>query len=153
MTGGRAGAVEAVAVPARVVRSGFARPVLPTEAINPLSVALDNAPVSEIVEMMASEDRRVVAAVHQERERIEQGVEIITEALGTNGRLIFVGAGTSGRLGALEAAEMPPTFGTLPQVVRADCTRWPGGSFRYKGQSEAEDRYEDGYAASPVCVS
>ena len=144
MMGGRAGAVEAVAVPARVVRSGFARPVLPTEAINPLSVALDNAPVSEILEMMANEDRRVVAAVHQERERIAQGVEIITQALRTNGRLIFVGAGTSGRLGALEAAEMPPTFGTSPHVVRAVV---PGGQeevFRYKAQSEAEDRYEDG---------
>ena len=123
---------------------GFARPVLPTEAINPLSVALDSAPVSEIVEMMASEDSRVVAAVREVKERIEQGVEIITQALGTGGRLIFVGAGTSGRLGALEAAEMPPTFGTLPQTVRAIV---PGGQeevLRYKGQSEAEDRYEDG---------
>ena len=124
--------------------AGFARPVLPTEAINPRSVALDNAPVSEILEMMANEDRRVVAAVHQEKERIEQGVEIITQVLRTGGRLIFVGAGTSGRLGALEAAEMPPTFGTSPQVVRAIV---PGGQeevFHYKGQSEAEDRYEDG---------
>jgi N-acetylmuramic acid 6-phosphate etherase len=124
--------------------AGFARPVLPTEAINPRSVALDNAPVSEILEMMANEDRRVVAAVHHEKERIEQGVEIITQALRTGGRLIFIGAGTSGRLGALEAAEMPPTFGTSPHVVLAIV---PGGQeqvFRYKGQSEAEDRYEDG---------
>jgi N-acetylmuramic acid 6-phosphate etherase len=124
--------------------AGLGRPVLPTEAINPLSVALDNAPVSEILEMMANEDRRVVAAVHQEKERIEQGVEIITQALRTGGRLIFVGAGTSGRLGALEAAEMPPTFGTSPHVVRAIV---PGGQeevFGYKGQSEAQDRYEDG---------
>ncbi len=133
--------------------AGFARLVLPTEAINHLSVALDNAPVSEILEMMANEDRRVLAAVHQEKERIEQGVEIITQALRTGGRLIFVGAGTSGRLGALEAAEMPPTFGTSPQFVRAIV---PGGQeevFRHRGQSEAEDRYEDGYAASRACVS
>ena len=124
--------------------AGFARPVLPTEAINPLSVALDNATVSEILEMMANEDRRVVAAVHQEKERIEQGVEIITQALRAGGRLIFVGAGTSGRLGALEAAEMPPTFGTSPHVIRAIV---PGGQeevLGYKGQSEAEDCYEDG---------
>jgi N-acetylmuramic acid 6-phosphate etherase len=120
--------------------AGFGRPVLPTEAINPLSVALDNAPVSEILEMMANEDRRVVAAVHQEKERIQQGVEIITQALRTGGRLIFVGAGTSGRLGALEAAEMPPTFGTSPHVVRAIV---PGGQEEVFG-SEAEDRYEDG---------
>jgi len=124
--------------------AGFAWPVLPTEAINPVSVALDNASVSTILEMMANEDRRVVAAVHQERERIAQGVEIITQALRTGGRLILVGAGTSGRLGALEAAEMPPTFGTSPHVVQAIV---PGGQeevFRYRGQSESEDRYEDG---------
>ena len=120
--------------------AGFPRPVLPTEAINPLSVALDNAPVSEILEMMANEDRSVVAAVHQEKERIERGVGIITQALRAGGRLIFVGAGTSGRLGALEAAEMPPTFGTSPHVVRAIV---PGGQEEVFG-SEAEDRYEDG---------
>ena len=94
--------------------------------------------------MMANEDRRVLAAVHQEKEHIEQGVEIITQALRAGGRLIFVGAGTSGRLGALEAAEMPPTFGTSPHVVRAIV---PGGQeevFGYKWQSEGEDRYEDG---------
>jgi N-acetylmuramic acid 6-phosphate etherase len=128
----------------RTADAGFGRPILPTEAINPLSVALDSAPVSEVLEMMAHEDRRVLAAVHQEKERIEQGVEIITQALRTGGRLIFVGAGTSGRLGALEAAEMPPTFGTSPHVVRAIV---PGGQeevFGYKWQSEGEDRYEDG---------
>ena len=124
--------------------AGIARPVLPTEAINPLSVALDNAPVSEILEMMVNEDRRVVAAVHQEKERIEQGVEIITQALRSGGRLIFVGAGTSGRLGALEAAEMPPTFGTSPHVIRAIVPGGQEGVLGYKGQSEAEDRYEDG---------
>jgi N-acetylmuramic acid 6-phosphate etherase len=120
--------------------AGFARAILPTEAINPLSVALDNAPVSEILEMMANEDRRVLAAVHKEKERIEQGVDIITQVLRGGGRLIFVGAGTSGRLGALEAAEMPPTFGTSPHVVRAIVPDGQEEVFR----SEAEDRYEDG---------
>ena len=124
--------------------AGLARPVPPTEAINPLSLALDNVPVSEILEMMSNEDRRAVAAVHHERARIEQGVEIITQALRTGGRLIFVGAGTSGRIGALEAAEMPPTFGTSPHVVRAIVPVNQEQVFRYKGQSEAEDRYEDG---------
>jgi N-acetylmuramic acid 6-phosphate etherase len=128
----------------RSADAGFGRPTLPTEAINPLSVALDNAPVSEILEMMAAEDRRVVAAVNQEKERIEQGVEIITQALRTGGRLIFVGAGTSGRLGVLEAAEMPPTFGTSPHIVRAIVPAGQEEVFGYKWQSEGEDRYEDG---------
>jgi N-acetylmuramic acid 6-phosphate etherase len=122
---------------------GSDRPVLPTEAINPLSIALDNAQVFEILELMANEDRRIVAAVHREKERIEQGVEIITEALRAGGRLIFVGAGSSGRLGALEAAEMPPTFGTSPHVVQAMV---PGEQEKVtsRAASGGEDRYEDG---------
>ena len=56
----------------------------------------------------------MLAAVQREKERIAVGVEIITQALRKNGRIIFVGAGTSGRLGVLESAEMPPTFGTSP---------------------------------------
>ena len=69
--------------------------------------------------MMVNEDRKVVAAVQKEKERIALGVEIITQALRKGGRIIFVGAGTSGRLGVLEAAEMPPTFGTAPTLVQA----------------------------------
>src|SRR5690348_3480948 len=92
---------------------------LPTEAINPVSLAVDKAPVPDIVDMIVSEDRKVIAAVHRERERIAHGVEIVTQALRKGGRVIFVGAGTSGRLGVVEASEMPPTFGTSPTLVQA----------------------------------
>src|SRR6476646_10479906 len=86
--------------------------LLPTEAINPVSLSVDKSPVPDIIEMIVNEDRKVVAAVHKERQRIAQGVEIITQVLRKGGRVIFVGAGTSGRLGVLEAAEMPQSCGS-----------------------------------------
>src|SRR5512145_2171529 len=87
---------------------------LPTEAVNPVSLAVDKTSVSDIVDMVVYEDRKVIAAVHRERERIAHGVEIVAQALRKGGRIVFIGAATSGRLGVVEAAEMPPTFGTSP---------------------------------------
>src|ERR1700752_768766 len=92
---------------------------LPTEAINPATLAIDKLSPADIVEGMMSEDRKMVAAVHREKERIAAGLEILTHALRGGGRIIFVGAGTSGRLGVLESAEMPPTFGTSHELVLA----------------------------------
>ena len=92
---------------------------LPTEAINPATLAIDKLSPADIVEGMLNEDRKMLAAVQREKERIAVGVEIITQALRKGGRIIFVGAGTSGRLGVLESAEMPPTFGTSPDLVQA----------------------------------
>ena len=87
---------------------------LPTEAINPATLAIDKLSPADIVEGMLNEDRKMLAAVQREKERIAVGVEIISQALRKGGRIVFVGAGTSGRLGVLESAEMPPTFGTEP---------------------------------------
>src|SRR5918998_1755997 len=92
---------------------------LPTEAINPATLAIDKLSSADIVEGMLNEDRKMLAAVHREKERIAVGVDIITQALRKNGRIIFVGAGTSGRLGVLESAEMPPTFGIPTTMVHA----------------------------------
>src|SRR5258706_8548334 len=92
---------------------------LPTEQINPATLAIDKLDPAEIVEGMLNEDRKMLAAVQREKDRIAVGVEIITQALRKGGRVIFVGAGTSGRLGVLESAEMPPTFGTNPDLVQA----------------------------------
>src|SRR5258708_10277550 len=92
---------------------------LPTEQINPSTLAIDKLDPLAIVEGMLSEDRKMLAAGQREKERIAVGVEIITQALRNNGRIVFVGAGTSGRLGVLESAEMPPTFGTNPALVLA----------------------------------
>src|SRR6202171_3254166 len=88
---------------------------LPTEAINPATLAIDKLSPADIVEGMLNEDRKMLAAVQREKERIAVGVEIITQVLRKGGRVVFVGAGTSGRLGVLEAAGMPPEIG------RASC--------------------------------
>ena len=92
---------------------------LPTEAINPATLAIDKLSPTDIVEGMLNEDRKMLAAVQREKDRIAVGVDIITQGLRRGGRIVFVGAGTSGRLGILESAEMPPTFGTSPNLVHA----------------------------------
>src|ERR687892_2155341 len=100
-----------------VVRSKWQS--LPTEAINPSSLDIDKLAPEDIVDLMVNEDRKMLEAVKRERERIAVGVEMISNALRKGGRIVFVGAGTSGRLGILESAEMPPTFGTDPDLVLA----------------------------------
>jgi len=115
---------------------------LPTEAINPVSLAVDKAPIVDIVEMVIGEDKKVIAAVHKEKERIALGVEIIAQSLKKGGRIIFVGAGTSGRLGVVEASEMPPTFGTSPNTVQAIMAGGQDAVFRAK--EGVEDNYEEG---------
>jgi N-acetylmuramic acid 6-phosphate etherase len=115
---------------------------LPTEAINPVTLAVDKAAVPDIIDMIVNEDRKVVAAVQREKERIAHGVEIVTQALRKGGRIIFVGAGTSGRLGVVEAAEMPPTFGTSPSLVQALMAGGQEAVFRAK--EGVEDNYEEG---------
>jgi N-acetylmuramic acid 6-phosphate etherase len=115
---------------------------LPTEQINPASLAIDKTPVLDIIDMVVNEDRKVIAAVHKEREKIAHGIEIIAQALRKGGRIIFIGAGTSGRLGVVEAAEMPPTFGTDPRVVQAIMAGGQAAVFQAK--EGVEDNYEEG---------
>jgi len=115
---------------------------LPTEQINPASLAVDKAPVRDIIELVITEDRKVLAAVQKEKEKIAHGVEIIVQALRKGGRVIFIGAGTSGRLGVVEAAEMPPTFGTPPRVVQAIMAGGQAAVFQAK--EGVEDNYEEG---------
>jgi N-acetylmuramic acid 6-phosphate etherase len=115
---------------------------LPTEAINPSTLAIDRMPVLELIDLISAEDRKVVASVHRERERIAHGVEIIVASLKKGGRLFLVGAGTSGRLGILEAAEMPPTFGTSPKLVQAIMAG--GQDAVFKAREGVEDNFEEG---------
>src|SRR5687767_4482812 len=115
---------------------------LPTEAINPISLAVDKATVPDIIDMVVNEDKKVIAAVHKEKERIAHGVQIISQALKKGGRIIFIGAGTSGRLGVVEASEMPPTFGTSPTVVQAIMAG--GQDAVFKAKEGVEDNYEEG---------
>jgi len=118
---------------------------LPTEQINPSTLAIDKLSPADIVEGMINEDRKMLAAVQREKDRIAVGVEIITQALRKRGRIIFVGAGTSGRLGVLESAEMPPTFGTNPDLVLAIMAG--GQDAVYKAREGVEDNYEEGTRA------
>ena len=115
---------------------------LPTEAINSSSLGIDKLSAGEIVDQMMSEDRRMLAAVQRERERIAVGIEMISSALRKGGRIIFVGAGTSGRLGVLESAEMPPTFSTDPALVQAIMAGGQRATFAAK--EGVEDDYEEG---------
>src|SRR5258707_12472717 len=112
----------------------------PTEQINPATLAIDKLAPADIVEGMLNEDRKMLAAVQREKERIAVGVEIITQALRKNGRIIFVGAGTSGRLGVLESAEMPPTFGTDPDLVQAIMAGGQGAIPPGRGGGEGNHR-------------
>src|SRR5687768_10762377 len=115
---------------------------LPTEAINPSSLGIDKLEPGDIVDLMMNEDRKMLAAVQRERERIAVGVEMIATSLRKDGRVIFVGAGTSGRLGVLESAEMPPTFSTDPDLVQAVMAGGRDATFAAK--EGVEDNYEEG---------
>lgn len=90
-----------------------------TEKINPRTSDLDKCSTDEIVDLILNEDRSITDAIEKETEHISSGVDLIVNRLKSGGRIFFVGAGTSGRLGVLEAAECPPTFGTDPEMIRA----------------------------------
>ncbi len=88
-----------------------------TEARNPLTTAIDAVGALGVVEIMNDEDLKVVAAVRAEAANVAKAVEWTAERFRRGGRLIYVGAGTSGRLGVLDASECPPTFSTPPEMV------------------------------------
>ena len=115
---------------------------LPTEAINPNTLSMDQASTEEIITLMLQEDRKTITAVQREKQRIAVGAELITEAFRRGGRLVFVGAGTSGRLGVLEAAEMLPTFGTPPRLVQAIMAG--GREAFFTPREGVEDNFEEG---------
>jgi N-acetylmuramic acid 6-phosphate etherase len=97
-------------------RSRGPDPTLPTELPNPLSSGIDVKTSAEIVEIIHRDDLRAWEAVGQALEPLAEVVDHVVDALRSGGRLIYVGAGTSGRLGVLDAAECPPTFGVEGRV-------------------------------------
>ena len=109
---------------------------LATERANRAARALDRLSARQIAALMNREDRRAVAAVGRVRREIATAVELIVAAFRRGGRLVFVGAGTSGRLGVLEAAECPPTFGTPPGMVQAIMAGGRGAVFRSREGAE-----------------
>ncbi len=118
---------------------------LATEQRNPHSRHIDLAPVREILEIINTEDHLVPIAVRRELPYIEEAVHLIVAAFRRGGRLIYVGAGTSGRLGILDASECPPTYGTPPEMVQGLIAGGPEAVFR--AQEGAEDHEENGARA------
>lgn len=116
-----------------------------TEQRNPRTRHIDRLEALEIVELMNAEDRGVAEAVGSEAPAIARAVELVVEAFRRGGRLIYVGAGTSGRLGVLDASEMPPTFRTDPAMIQGIIAG--GYAALIRAQEGAEDHPEDGAAA------
>lgn len=106
---------------------------------------IDTASVPEILRLLHEEDRQAVAAIALELPYIVQAVEIVEDAFRKGGRLFYVGAGTSGRLGILDAVECPPTFGTPPELVQGLIAGGPPAVFR--AQEGAEDHEANGVQA------
>src|SRR6266571_9528252 len=113
---------------------------LATERRNRASAALDRMDPVAIASLMNREDARAVRAVGRVRHAIARAVDAIVAALAAGGRLFFVGAGTSGRLGVLEAAEGPPTFGTPPSLVQAIMAGGRSSVFRSREGAEDDAR-------------
>jgi len=116
--------------------------LLPTEQPNPRTRDIDLLPLAEIVRRIAAEDRRVPEAVAAEAPRTARAARILADVVAGGGRVLFIGAGTSGRLGLLEAAECPPTFGTPPSLIRGVMA---GGCLSvFRSKEGAEDDPADG---------
>jgi N-acetylmuramic acid 6-phosphate etherase len=116
-----------------------------TEQRNPRSTRIDRLEPLEIVDLINAEDRMVAEAVGEEREAIAHALQLAESAFRAGGRLIYVGAGTSGRLGVLDAAEMPPTYGTDPAMVQGIIAG--GYDALVRAQEGSEDRPEAGASA------
>ena len=116
-----------------------------TEQRNPASQRIDELDALGIVDLINAEDRMIAAAVGEEREAIAAALELAEASFRSGGRLIYVGAGTSGRLGVLDSAEMPPTYGTDPSMVQGVIAG--GYEALVRAQEGAEDHPEDGAAA------
>ncbi|MGQ0560327.1 MAG: N-acetylmuramic acid 6-phosphate etherase [Gemmatimonadota bacterium] len=113
-----------------------------TEQRNPRSRRIDQLSPLEVVDLINAEDRMVAVAVGEEREAIARCVELVVASFRQGGRLFYVGAGTSGRLGVLDASEMPPTYGTDPDMVQGIIAG--GYQALVRAQEGAEDKREDG---------
>jgi N-acetylmuramic acid 6-phosphate etherase len=115
---------------------------LSTEQRNPKSMDIDARSTAEILKIINDEDKTVPLAVEKELPYIEQSVEIIVKALKNGGRLLYFGAGTSGRLGVVDASECPPTFGTPYGMIEGFIAG--GREAMFRAQEGAEDHEENG---------
>lgn len=113
-----------------------------TEQRNPKSMDIDSKSTLEILKIINDEDKKVPFAVEKEIPYIAQAVEFVVESFKKGGRLLYFGAGTSGRLGVVDAAECPPTFGTPPEMVQGFIAG--GKEAMFVAQEGAEDKEENG---------
>jgi N-acetylmuramic acid 6-phosphate etherase len=116
-----------------------------TEQVNPNSQNLDQLSSLELVELFNHEDAQAVAATAAAKLELAQAVDMIAESLRQGGRLFYIGAGTSGRLGVLDAAECPPTFCTPPELIQGIIAGGAGALVR--SSEDLEDRASDGASA------
>jgi N-acetylmuramic acid 6-phosphate etherase len=129
-----------------------------TEQPNPASEGIDTLPTGEILRIMNREDSKVADAVARELPSITRAVDGIVESFARGGRLFYVGAGTSGRLGVLDAAECPPTFGVAPEMVRGIIAGGDAALARATETTEDDpaigvrDLLQSGFSASDVLV-
>jgi N-acetylmuramic acid 6-phosphate etherase len=115
---------------------------LSTEQRNPASMDIDSRSIDEILRIMSSEDKKVALAVESELPFISKAVEMVVRAFKDGGRLLYAGAGTSGRLGVLDAVECPPTFGVSFEMVQGMIAG--GEKAMFRAQEGAEDKEENG---------
>jgi N-acetylmuramic acid 6-phosphate etherase len=116
-----------------------------TERRNPRSIGIDRRSLPEIIDIFLLEEEAVLEAIRDQRENIARAVEMVVGAFRNGGRLFYVGAGTSGRLGVLDASECPPTFGTDPSMIQGIIAG--GYQALHRSVEGAEDHPEDGAAA------
>jgi len=131
---------------------------LTTESRNPASERLDGLSAAAIVELINAEDAKITAAVGEQAPAIAQAIEVISDRLAAGGRLVYIGAGTSGRLGVLDAAECPPTFNSDPSQVLGIIAGGPGAMLKAVEGAEdsptlaAEDLENIGLTSQDVVV-
>lgn len=116
-----------------------------TEQANPNSQNLDQLSPLELVDLFVQEDALTISAIAQARVPLAAAIEVTSDRLRQGGRLFYIGAGTSGRLGVLDAAECPPTFCTPPELVQGILAG--GAAALVRSSEDLEDRPEDGVAA------
>lgn len=122
---------------------------LTTETINPETRTIDECTTEQMLALLNREDAKVPAAVAEEIPRIAQAVDLIHSRLDNGGRLFYIGAGTSGRLGVLDASECPPTFGVEPELIQGHIA---GGDVALRTAVEGfEDLAEEGIALVERC--
>jgi N-acetylmuramic acid 6-phosphate etherase len=114
---------------------------LTTEQPNPASEGLEVLSVQEMLRVINEEDKLVPLAVEREIPRIAEAIDLVVNRLRQGGRLFYVGAGTSGRLGVVDASECPPTYGTDPELVQGLIAGGPAAVFQ--SQEGAEDHPEE----------